>query len=378
MKNKNIIRFSNLSLVLLLSNITIYPKLASAQESSSNNRKNNNLNIPTIILIDNSGSMGKCSKKDSETICTDIKPYKIDEVKEAIRIQLKQKNISSDRIGITEFGNVKYFPEKNWCKSTRDVLPIGNHSQSDINSSLDEIKPNDNGTSPINYAVNRAIQSLQNNNLKPSRIVLFSDGEPNCGDDSENYLKSLCQTIRSSYQSEDKIDFKLHIIGYKANKDRQFRDCANELPKIVDYKTPKNKDELTKVVAKTFPHETDFKDNLPLLQIVLGCLASIASLAGIYFTYFRITYEKFTFLIQDELTHIAIKGAKILIIDNDHCSKNTDDNGIGIFNLKKSTKEIRVTVSKNGYKQIDQLIIPSNYDGSMDLKLSPVIVINPS
>lgn len=263
MRSKNTNRLSTLSLLFLF-NILIYPRSCFAQE-------NNTSDTPTIILIDNSGSMGKCSKTTHQSKCDDIKPYKIDDVKEAI----------------------------------------------------------------------------------------------------------ILQSIRSSYQSDDKIDFKIHIVGYKANKkDEQFRDCKSKLPQIVTYETPANKDELVKAVAQTFSQKSNLKENLLLLQVILGCLVSIATLTG----YFKLTHKKVTFLVQDEISHKAIKGAKILMMDDDHCTKYTDDNGICTFYLKiKKDKEIKITVSKpNSYEQIDQAIIPSSYPGIIELKLNPIITINPS
>jgi hypothetical protein len=336
---------------------------------------------PLMLLIDNSGSMGRCSKVDAQKKCIKDgeKPFKIDDVKNIIRQQLSKNDLSFTPVGVVEIGNLKRFSnedinkdKKIVCKASENILPIKLHSNDEISRSLDKIKPNDDGTSPISYALNQTINSLIEKKLLPARIILFSDGDPNCGDD---YMqKDLCTLIEILHKKGE-IKFRLDVIGYKAQKDQTFVDCAKKLPGVVNYYPTGNIKDLTEKVEQLMPIRTNSPSPTSgngnggvASAIITGAATLIAAFIGVGF--FKGKGRSILVKVVDDGNNSSIAGARVEVLLT---SVYTDTNGIARILVKKNQRELKIRVEKEGYeinvRNID--ISDSSQQQEEDFKLSP-------
>jgi hypothetical protein len=190
---------------------------------------------PLVILLDNSGSMGKCSVLDNKGKCIPNaeNPTRIDIVKEAVRRRIIEEDLASTKIGLVEIGNYRGYPlnYQDRCKSVKTLISPALNNRSKIVSSLKEIQPNYDGVTPIAYAINLTRTNLKKQRLLPARILLITDGQPNCEDDYQYDLNDLLNGLPASG-----IDMMLDIVGYKAyGKDNQFIECAKKHPQMVKY-----------------------------------------------------------------------------------------------------------------------------------------------
>jgi hypothetical protein len=72
--------------------------------------------------------MGRCSKEDSSGKCIldAEKPYRIDIVKEAIRLRITQPDLASTKIGLVEVGNYKAYglSREQKCEAVKPLLTV--------------------------------------------------------------------------------------------------------------------------------------------------------------------------------------------------------------------------------------------------------------
>lgn len=226
-------------------------------------------NIPLLILLDNSGSMGVCSltkKENGKDVCIPNaeKPYKIDVVKKVILDRLDSSNsiadLGSTRIGLVEFGNWQSYgslgtPEpiltsadsRFKCEAVKVLAEpkINNHQELISILSGNTIMANDSGVTPLGFAINSVIYDvLEPKKLLPARILLVTDGKPNCT--NEHKIK-FCDIVAGL--KERKVDLTIDIVGYKADNidpstgqknDKEFTDCTDRYPKFFRYLGSKN------------------------------------------------------------------------------------------------------------------------------------------
>lgn len=188
-------------------------------------------NETLVILVDNSGSMGRCSSEpQTQSKCVP----KIEVSKDVVRQKLAEADLKSSKIGLVELGNWKSYglDYQNRCKAVKPlVLPsIGGRNQ--VIDALKNIQANDDGVTPIGFAINAVVHDiLKKYNLLPANIILVSDGDPNC---EKEYKINLCDIIAGL--AGRGVALHLHIIGYETNgKDNEFTSCAKKYPGMVHY-----------------------------------------------------------------------------------------------------------------------------------------------
>ncbi len=215
-------------------------------------------NVPIIYLIDNSGSMGKCSILDNQGKCVKDaeKPYKVDNAKSAvlqkIDPQLSGADLIDRKIGLVEFGNWQDYGDPNiknlqgeaksilQCRAVETRVEPELNNRDKIKQELEKIKPNDDGVTPIAYAINYVLKNVLDvdiDNINVSaQIVLITDGEPNC--DNEGQM-GLCGTISVLKASTVALEpWFVDIIGHKIKtkkEENEFEQCAKKHPKFVTY-----------------------------------------------------------------------------------------------------------------------------------------------
>jgi von Willebrand factor type A domain len=213
---------------------------------------------PLVIIIDNSGSMGRCSVSDSQNNCILDKetPYRIDIVKQIVSEKIKQMS-STSKIGLVEFGNYKEYNKinnsnKKPCEAVQILVKPVTGSRDKVLKYLQEIKANDDGVSPLGFSL-RAVYNDILRDLTPAKILLISDGAPNCLPENK---ESMCDLFDG--WSERKIDLKMHIIGYKVNpKDTEFINCAKRHPGMVSYEgSTENPKELEEKIDGVLPKDS--------------------------------------------------------------------------------------------------------------------------
>jgi hypothetical protein len=198
-------------------------------------RDNIKSSIPTVMLIDNSGSMG-CSNVNNKGNCIPIKgqSYRIDDVKIAVRNRINQSELAATKVGLVEIGNYRGYKLKydRRCEAVRTLVLPNIDARDRLLESLEKISPNSDGVTPIAFGLNSIhTDILKKQNLFPSRILLFSDGEPNC---EKEYKYNLCFLVDGL--AANNVDLQLVIVGYKATgKDSQFIECAKKHPEMVTY-----------------------------------------------------------------------------------------------------------------------------------------------
>lgn len=216
---------------------------------------------PLVIMLDNSGSMGKCPHKDAQGECTlgPEKQYRIDDAKKILSSILKESNFSSTKLGLVEFGNYQGYG-KPWgerCKAVKTLAEPGFNNERKIIRALDKVKPNDDGVTPVTNAINFVVNNLKRKKILPAKILMISDGEPNCEDE---FSVDLCGLIGTYVNADPPIELKLVIIGYKAKgKDSKFVECAKKYPGRVYYlgsaSTPEELDDKIKEALYPYPEE---------------------------------------------------------------------------------------------------------------------------
>ncbi len=220
--------FTGTILFLIISAVS---SIALVQASSSST-----VNKPLIILVDNSGSMGRCSVVDSNNKCIldQEQPYRIDIVKESIRKRIDMMDNESAKIGIVELGNWRAYGNdyRGRCEAVKPlVLPeLGNKGQ--ILSALQEIRVNSDGVTPIPFAINSVVNDIfRSKNLLPAKILLLTDGSPNCTSESK---LNFCDII-AGLAARD-VELTVDIAGYQASgKDDDFISCARKYANMVRY-----------------------------------------------------------------------------------------------------------------------------------------------
>ncbi|MBD1934864.1 MULTISPECIES: vWA domain-containing protein [Cyanophyceae] len=190
---------------------------------------------PLMILLDNSGSMGKCSQKDAQGKCFEEIPNRIDIVKEAIRERINQSDMASTKIGLVEFGNYKsYGTKERSCEAVKTLTNLEINNNRKINEGLGQIQANDDGPTPISYAIKSVVADLESQHLLPARILVITDGEPNCKPETKEPW--FCGIIGTFANNQPPVEIKVDIIGYKATgKDGEFLECAKKYPDFFYY-----------------------------------------------------------------------------------------------------------------------------------------------
>ncbi|MGE0201284.1 MAG: VWA domain-containing protein [Candidatus Melainabacteria bacterium] len=89
------------------------------------------------------------------------------------------------------------------CRATQTLVPIGTGNRMSIASQLVGIKPT--GTTPISYALTRALQEDFRNVGGPHTVILVSDGEETCA-------KDPCDLAVEMMRSNANI--KIHTVAY--------------------------------------------------------------------------------------------------------------------------------------------------------------------
>lgn len=228
---------------------------------------------PLVILLDNSGSMGKCSQKDEQGKCLidQERPYRIDIVKEAVRKRINQPDLASTNIGLVEVGNYRNYglSKEKSCEAVKTISGPKSNNTSTITQGLNQIQANDDGTTPIAYAIQSVVYDLEANKLLPGRILLITDGEPNCKKETKNNW--VCGIIGSLVNNQPPVDIKVDVIGYKATgKDQEFFDCAEKYPGVFTYwGSANNPQELERKIEDAIPHSNAPKAPLTKPTITL-------------------------------------------------------------------------------------------------------------
>lgn len=209
---------------------------------------------PVVILLDNSGSMGRCSVVDADGNCVlDIeKPYRIDVVKDAIGQRIAKTSMPSSKIGLVEFGNwqsygVNQEDKRDRCEAVETLVLPEVNNQNKVVAALPKIQANDAGVTPIGFAINAVVNDIfRKYNLFPGKILLISDGNPNCID---QYKMDLCDIIASL--AGRGVELEVDIIGYKANgQDSEFRKCADKYAMVRYLGSADNRQELDDALDK--------------------------------------------------------------------------------------------------------------------------------
>lgn len=201
--------------------------------------------------------MGRCSIiEQNKCVLDKEQPYRIDVVKDEIR-RIASTSLASSKIGLVEFGNwrasglPKDPSNMEKCTAVKPLVMPTEGSRDQVLDALQSIKVNDDGATPINYAINYVINSiLRKQNLLPAKIFLITDGSPNC---KEVFQFDLCDLVAGL--SARGVELKIDIVGYKADgKDSDFIECANKYPNMVDYLGSANTpQELAEKVDKAVP-----------------------------------------------------------------------------------------------------------------------------
>jgi hypothetical protein len=209
---------------------------------------------------------------------------------------------------------------------------------------------------------------LEKNQLLPARVLLISDGQPNC--QGNGYIaKHLCRILDAT--NKNSIQFKLDIIGYKAStKDAEFKECAKQHPEAVRYPDPANNpNELEITINKLLPQKSDDKWWVPLL----------ASLIGLLGVYWRIrsgkqpSYKDLGVRVLDDKTSALIAEAEVtLAAIGAPMVRYTDGKGIYIFvhdDIKNPPKSITIHIKAKGYEKTSRQITPSGNKGIEEFRL---------
>jgi hypothetical protein len=189
-----------------------------------------------VILVDNSGSMGRCSVRDSQGKCLldAEQPYRLESVKDVLSQRISQGSFTGTKVGLVELGNWKSYglSYENRCDALKPLVFPRMNSRDEISESLREININSNGVTPIAFAINAVVQDIfRKSNLFPAKIALITDGAPNC---TEKYKNNLCDIVAGL--AARKVDLEIDIFGFKAKgQDDEFISCAKKFPDMVKY-----------------------------------------------------------------------------------------------------------------------------------------------
>jgi von Willebrand factor type A domain len=335
--------------------------------------------------------MGTCASQDAQNKCIPSeKPYKIDTVKESLRRRISEPDLASTKIGMVELGNYKAqnLEKKNACLAIRTLVPTNSKNQSQIINALDQIQVNDDGATPIADAIDHAATELEKQNSSSARILLISDGDPNCNKGFLN--KKSCRIVDALSQS--KIKFHLDVIGYKTGgKDKEFIECAAKHPDMVTYLSTNTPEELNSAIDNTIPKTSKPTPTYPpctnisgesndwsnkIIFLVIGAFIS----EGVrriwdYSLDKKSKEEHFAVRVSDESkiiekAKVSLESKHILIIDY------TNSEGRAEFAIKVPSPKIRILVEADGYQKYDRTIDISDGQAVKEIKLSP-LPINP-
>jgi uncharacterized protein YegL len=174
-----------------------------------------------VLILDNSGSM-----KESDS----SRP-KIDAAIDVVQRNIDNQSLLSSNMGLVTLGGK--------CKVDRLVdLGSGEENRQKIKSKLNSIERSNStaGATPLVEAIKTALSMVENKS-GTNRIILISDGLPNCGQPND-WDKRL---------QEKGIYFDMDIIGYgvKQENDKEFK-CIDKLSKRFGYYIANNEKELEK------------------------------------------------------------------------------------------------------------------------------------
>lgn len=346
---------------------------------------------PLTIILDNSGSMSKCARRDAYNKCIAEKPYKIDTVKEGLRRRISEPDLASTKIGIVEFGDYKTqgLDKKNACLAVKTTVPINSNNQSQIINALNRIQGNNYGATPIARAINHAANEIEKQNPSSARILLVSDGSPNCND---VYIYGKICRVVDALSVNEKIKFHLDIVGYQTGgKDTEFIECAKKHPGMVTYLSTNTPEELNSTIDNTIPKtnkptptnhpcpnisgESNDWSNKIILLVIGAFISEGARRIWAYFLDKKSKEEHFVVRVSDdskviEKAKVNLESKHILIIDY------TNSEGRAEFEIKVPSPIIRILVEVDGYQKYDRKIDISDGQAVKEIKLSP-LPINP-
>jgi hypothetical protein len=338
---------------------------------------------PLVVIIDNSGSMGECPETDSQGKCklNKSESYRIDDVKKAIGDRITQPDMVSTKISLVELGNYKEYGQTKAqsCQAVSTLLPVGVHDISEFDIAFKKIKPNGYGATPLTFAIESVASNLEKNNLLPARMLIVTDGKPNC---NEGYLaKHICRLF-GSFDSGH-IDVKIDIIGYKArDQDSEFVECAKKHPGILTYLgSPNNIQDLGQTIDRYLPHSPiSAPPNGLINPIVLAAIiGGIATIIAAYINKGFLLgwiHPKKRLIIQifDRKTNKKIKNASVtlwIVYSADHPTIiDTNAEGICEFQVKDINSEFKIEVDAESYEYYDIQFTPSKEGWTKNIKLT--------
>jgi von Willebrand factor type A domain len=331
---------------------------------------------PIVILLDNSGSMGNCVPLNSGGCSVpELGKTRIDIIKKLILTRVTQTDLARTRIGLVEMGDYKRqgLPKEKACDAVETLLLPSDNSRNKFAEALQRIQPNDYGATPIANAIEHTATQLQKKALLPARILLITDGQPNCNQGISR--KNICQAVR--FLATEKIAVKIDIVGYKAeNKDNEFRECAEKYPGVIKYWGPFDNptevaDAIDKSTASTpsvssnlrssnSPNNSDDSGKLSLSIISAIC----GAIAGKIFDALWMLYsnrknknEEFILRILDAENDRPINGSKVSVDTKGiPIVLYTDSEGLVGFIAEHSPTTIRVRAAMDNYKTETRLI----------------------
>jgi Ca-activated chloride channel homolog len=152
-----------------------------------------------IIVLDVSGSMSEPSQEAGTKIL----------MAKQVLERVLAKIDSSIPVGLRVYGSSK--PSMDpviACQDSTLLVPVGIGNRGQMISKLRELKPS--GSTPISYALRRAVEDLKYVNVKNKNIVLISDGMETCGGDP-------CAVARSLKGSG--VDLQFNVVGFNVDAD---------------------------------------------------------------------------------------------------------------------------------------------------------------
>ena len=157
-------------------------------------------NIPQVMFIlDGSGSMwgdagGQTKIEAARGVMSKVVPSLPPEVK----------------TGLTAYGHRK----KGDCNDIEVLLPIGSAGREDLLAKVNAIKPK--GKTPIAASLKKAVDTIKQSENETT-IVLVSDGEETCHDDTCGVVKEMKSLG---------INFILHVVGFGVTaKEKKSLEC---------------------------------------------------------------------------------------------------------------------------------------------------------
>jgi hypothetical protein len=354
---------------------------------------------PIVILLDNSGSMGNCVPLNLEG-CSVPEPGKtrIDIIKKLVLARVAQADLVKTKIGLVSMGDYKRqgLPKEKACDAVETLLLPNDNSRNKFAEALQRIQPNDYGATPIANAIEHTATQLQKEALLPARILLITDGQPNC--DQGISRKNICQAVR--FLATEKIDLKIDIVGYKAEgKDKEFRECSEKYPDIIKYwgpfddlsgvtdaidrstastpRTPSQSASLPSAPIVQNPPGNNSDDSgkliLSIVSAICGALASkMIDALWILYSNRKNKKEEFILRILDAENDRPLSGSKVSVeMKGVPVVVFTDSEGIIRFIAEHSSTTIKVRAEMDGYEITTRRIPPSGNIEVQEIRLNP-------